>query len=235
MIADYPGIYLHEMQAKFLSRFGVNVSAAMLCRTLRGMGCSRQVIQHIAIQQSDECRAKFMAEVSMYDPAMLIWIDESGCDRRDSIRKFGYGIRGVPPRSHQLLIHGTRYSVIPIMSTEGIHDISLYEGTVNGSKFEDFIENSLLQPFNGINPFSVVIMDNAAIHHINAVRDLIETQVGAQLLFLPPYSPDLNPLEEVFGQVKMTLFSSPRVHQSLAFNLVNKEDCSCHIAHSGYI
>jgi len=133
------------------------------------------------------------------------------------------------------------------MSTEGIHDICLYEGTVNGSKFEDFIENCLfqiLQPFNGINPFSVVIMDNAAIHHVDGVRDLIETQVGARLLFLPPYSPDLNPLEEVFGQVKKIMkqndslfqvFSSPRVLLSLAFNLVNKEDCICYIAHSGYI
>ncbi len=57
-----------------------------LCRTL---GCTRQVIRHVAIQQSEVLRARFMAEVSMYDPAMLVWIDESGCD---SIRKFGYRV-----------------------------------------------------------------------------------------------------------------------------------------------
>ena len=47
------------------------------------MGCSRQVIQHVALQRNDECRAKFMAEVSVYEPAMLVWIDESGCDKRN--------------------------------------------------------------------------------------------------------------------------------------------------------
>ena len=87
-------------------------------------------------------------------------------------------------------------------------------------------------------------MDNATIHHVDGVRDLIETQVGARLLFLPPYSPDLNPLEEVFSQVKKIMkqnhslfqtFSAPRVLLTLAFGLVDKEDCHSYIAHSGYI
>ncbi len=51
------------------------------------------MIRHVATQQSEERFARFMAEVSVYDPAMLLWIDESGCDRRDSIRKYGYSVR----------------------------------------------------------------------------------------------------------------------------------------------
>ena len=70
------------------------------------MGCTRQVIQQIAIQRSDEKRAEFMAEVSAYDPAMLIWIDESGCDRRNAVCKRGYSVRGMTPRNHQLLARG---------------------------------------------------------------------------------------------------------------------------------
>ena len=54
-----------------------------------------------------------------------------------------------------------------------------------------------LMPFNGVNPRSVVIMDNASIHHVDAVTDLIETQTGPKLIFLPPYSPDLMPVEGV--------------------------------------
>lgn len=122
----------------------------------------------------------------MYDPAMLLWIDESGCDRRDSIRKYGYGIRGSPPTTHILLTRGKLYSAIPIMSREGIHDVCLYEGTVNGGRFQEFIRNCLLPillPFNGINPLSVVIMDNASIHHVDGVKDLIENQAGARLLY----------------------------------------------------
>ena len=133
------------------------------------------------------------------------------------------------------------------MSQEGIHDVCLYEGTVNGDRFKEFVENNLipiLHPFNGINPLSVVIMDNASIHHVDGVQNLIENQAGARLIFLPPYSPDLNPLEEAFSQVKKimkqndTLFqvsSAPRVLLCLAFGAVTKEDCAGYIAHSGYV
>ena len=81
--------------------FGVHVSAATICRTLRFMGCTRQAIRQIALQQSEVLRAQFMAMVSMYDPRMLIWLDESGCDRRHSMRKYAYSIRGMPMCDHR--------------------------------------------------------------------------------------------------------------------------------------
>ena len=59
------------------------------------MGCTRQVTQHVAFQYSDECRARLIAEVSVYDASMLLWIDESGCNKRNSVRKEAYGIRGI--------------------------------------------------------------------------------------------------------------------------------------------
>ena len=67
---------------------------------------------------------------------MLIWIDESSCDRRNSTRKYGYSVRGIRPVDHRLLIHGTRYSAIPVMSVQGIHDVFLAEGSVNRERFE---------------------------------------------------------------------------------------------------
>ena len=88
---------------------------------------------------------------------------------------------------------------------QGLHDLCLLEGSVNGETFEAFLKSHLLpilQPFNWSNPLSVVIMDNASIHHVEGVRKIVEDQAGARLLFLPPYSPDLNPLEEAFSQMK---------------------------------
>ena len=67
---------------------------------------------------------------------------------------------------------------------------------MNGERFAHFVRDYLLPsllPFNGVNPRSVVIMDNASIHHVEEVRYLIEVQAGAKLVFLPPYSPDLMP------------------------------------------
>ena len=246
LITDNVGIYLHEVQAKLLSLFGVPVSTATVCRTLKYMGCTRQVVQHIAIQRNDELRAKFMAEISVYDPSMLIWIDESGCDRRNCVRKKAYSFRGITHQRHVLLVRGTRYSAIPIMSVEGIHDLYLFEGNVNGARFTEFVSKCLLpilQPFNWMNHHSVVVMDNASIHHVGDVRALIEDQAHARLLFLPPYSPDLNPIEEVFGQVKSimkgnhSLFQGscmPRVLLSMAFAMITKEDCYAHVKHCGY-
>ena len=91
------------------------------------------------------------------------------------------------------------------MSLQGISDVCLFEGTMNGERFKEFIRKYLVpivQSFNWINQHSVVIMDNASIHHVETVVDLIENQIGARLHFLPPYSQDLNPVEEVFSQIK---------------------------------
>lgn len=86
------------------------------------------------------------------------------------------------------------------------HDVFITEGTMTGDRFATFVKNVLfpqLMSFNGINPRSVVIMDNASIHHVQEVIDLIETQAGAaRVLILPPYSPDLNPVEGIFSQIK---------------------------------
>ena len=92
LIIQNPGIYLREIQVKLQLSFGVRVGAATICRTLKIMGCTRQRMRHVALQQSESMRAKFMAEISIYDPAMFLWIDESGFDNRNSIRKFGYSV-----------------------------------------------------------------------------------------------------------------------------------------------
>ena len=107
------------------------------------MDCTRPVIQYIAVQCSDDLRAKFMAVVPVYDPSMLIWVDGSGCDRRHCLRKRTYSMRGMTPRDHRLLVQGTRYSAIPVVSLEGINDVCIIEGAVNGNKFEQFIKSCL--------------------------------------------------------------------------------------------
>ena len=113
--------------------------------------------------------------------------------------------------------------------------------------FADFVDNYLLpclMPFNGINARSVVVMDNASIHHIEEVRDLIEDKAGARLHFLPPYCPDLMPAEGVFSQVKSiikrnnSLFetcSAHRVLLTMCFGFITAEDCYAHIQRCGYI
>ena len=76
-------------------------------------------------------------------------------------------------------------------------------GTVDADTFYDFTQRllKLLLPFNGINPNSLVVLDNCAIHHVPELPELIRS-VGALVKFLPTYSPDLMPIELAFGKIK---------------------------------
>ena len=126
---------------------------------------------------------------------MLVWTDESGSDRRNEIRKYGYSLSGMTPVSYKIVSCGKRFSAIPVVTTDK---------TVNGDVFLQFVEECLvpvLQPFNGSNARSVVIKDNASVHHVARVVERIQ-QTGATICFLPPCSPDLNPAEEVFSKIR---------------------------------
>ena len=151
--------------------------------------------------------AEFIAEILQFDPDMLIWLVETGSDRRNSIRVYGYAFRGLTPVQHTLRVGGKQISAIRVMTTGGIENAYIVEGGVNGDVFENFVRRSLLpilQPFNGSNPCSVVILDNASIHHLEQIEDMI-TVVGPLIRFMLPYSPDLMPLEEAFSQAKAFL------------------------------
>lgn len=137
LIMDNPGIYLAEIQDNLFTNFSITCSASTICRTLKSMGCTRQKIQRIALQCSDECRARFMAEVSLYDPNMFVWIDETGCDRRNCMRRYG----GLPP-----VITFSPWNKIlcsiPVMSMHGIHDVEIVEGL----KILHFLFTSCFKP-----------------------------------------------------------------------------------------
>ena len=86
-----------------------------------------------------------------------------------------------------------------MLTTRGIEDVYVCKGF--GEVFQQFLCQCVLLiilPFEGNNPRSVVVINNASIHHIGRVYDII-TGVGARLVLLPPYSPNLMPLEEVFS------------------------------------
>ena len=120
------------------------------------------------------------------------------------------------PKDYRLLARGERYSAITIMSVDGLYNVHLAEGTVNGSKFEEFVKSLLipiLNPFNWNNKHSIVVMDNASIHHVENVYKLIEEQAGAKLIYLPPYSPDLNPVEEAFSQLRSVMYQNDLLFQ----------------------
>ena len=208
LVIEKPGIYLREIQAELMHMLLLDVNVSTICKFLHA-GFTYQKLCMVALQRDAFLRQKFVVDVSEYETEMLIFLDETGADRRNCIRRRGYSMRGIPLRKHSLLVRGERVSGIAIMSINGILDVSVNKGTTNGDVFHDFVQKfllPLLQPFDGVNPHSVVIMDNCSIHHVNEVVKMIE-EVGAIVQFLPPYSPDLNPIEEAFSKVKSEMKS----------------------------
>ena len=119
---------------------------------------------------------------------------------------------------------------------------------MNGQVFTDFIKDSLvpiLQPFK-CNPNSVVVMDNASIHHVDTVAEHL-LQRGALLHFLHPYPsppPDLNPVEQVFSKVKIIMkqnnqlfqiFSQPKLLLTIVFDMITENDCKEYAKCCGYM
>ena len=240
-----PALHLDELQREIESHSGRAVDVSTVLRTLRRFGFSRQKLQQVALQRSEVERLEYMASIQLFDPRMLIFLDETGSDKRNALRKFGYGLRGQTPRNVQMLVRGQRVNAIAFMNFEGLLDVHVTERSTNEELFEEFLLRCLmpsLNPFNGFNHRSVVVMDNLSVHKTQDICDMIR-QTGALIRFLPVYSPDLNPIEEMFSKVKHYLqlnqaavisTSQPRLLVLEAFNQVTASDCVGYIRHSGY-
>lgn len=142
----------------------------------------------------------------MIQVRMLVFVDETDTDLRDNLRKYGYSVRDKPLVSHKLAFHGQCVSGIVAMMSTGILDYKLTQDTVDSEESKDFVEGLLpmLMNFNGRNPNSIIILDNCSVHHANGIAGLLR-EVRVMVHFLPPYSPDYNPIEEAFSKIKMVL------------------------------
>jgi transposase len=117
-------------------------------------------------------------------------------------------LRGRSPRGERLIDktphgHWKTTTLIAALGVEGVRCAAVVDGAVNADIFEAFVEQVLVAH---LQPGDVVVMDNLSSHKRAKTRRLIEA-AGAELAFLPPYSPDLNPIELVFSKIKQSLRS----------------------------
>lgn len=104
---------------------------------------------------------------------------------------YGRSLKGERAYESCRVSQGQRISTIGALSTEGLRASMSYEGTLNGELFLYFLKNFLVPQLKS---GDVVICDNATAHKVDNVQELIESK-GARLVYLPPYSPDLSPIE----------------------------------------
>ncbi len=117
-------------------------------------------------------------------------------------------LRGRAPKGQRLVEkiphgHWKTTTLIAALCVSGIHCSTVVDGAVNGDVFEAFVGQVLVPQ---LRPGDVVVMDNLSSHKRSRTRKLIEA-AGATVLFLPPYSPDLNPIEMIFAKLKQLLRS----------------------------
>ena len=108
-------------------------------------------------QSSDSLRAEYLMDMSVYKghPKMFVFVDEMRSDKRDSMQKFAYSLRGNPTFSRKLLVQSERVSTTAGISWAGLLDCNPFTGSVTADWFKNYAEKALvphLQPFNRITP-----------------------------------------------------------------------------------
>jgi transposase len=133
--------------------------------------------------------------------------------------------------------HYKTTTITAALRTSGLTATAFFDGATNGERFRDYITN-VLAPV--LKPGDIVILDNLGAHKVAGVREAVAA-VGARVLYLPPYSPDFNPIEQAFAKLKSLLRSAAArtvtdLHAAIrrAFALFTPQECRNYIAAAGY-
>ncbi|KAF7372044.1 Tc1-mariner class transposase [Mycena venus] len=201
-------MYLDELQEKMLTQRGVDVSIATLLRTLRRLHFSRKCVSPRALQRNDTLRSAYWIRIAdlVPDPNMLMFIDEAAKNDHTTTRQKGWSLMGMRCIQRRAFVRGKRFSILPVLTLDGIIAHDVIEGSVNTQRFIGFLEEHvipLINPYPG--PQSVLVLDNCSIHHAEEIQVLVEDQALCKLVFLPPYSPDFNPIKQAFSSIKAFL------------------------------
>jgi transposase len=170
------------------------------------------------------------------DARRLVFVDEMGANT-SLAPLYAWARRGKRARTNVPRNRGPNTTLLASMTHEGMGPCVAVVGSTTREVFEAYIEQVLS---TALEPGQVVIMDNLSAHKGNKVRELIEAR-DCELLFLPPYSPDLNPIEEAFAKVKaLVRRAGARTRETLveamgrALEAVTGRDARGFFEHCGY-
>ncbi len=170
------------------------------------------------------------------DPERFVFIDETGAST-NMVRRYGWALRG--ERLVQAAPHGhwrTTTFVAGLRSTGLVAPLVL-DGPMNGPAFLAYVEQFLAPT---LQRGDVVVMDNLGAHRVEGVKEAIRA-VGASVLYLPPYSPDLNPIKQAFAKLKALLRGAAARTKEALWTTIGQllghfttAECHNYLANSGY-
>lgn len=170
------------------------------------------------------------------DAKRLIFIDETWA-KTNMTRLRGRALRGKRLIDKSPHGHWKTTTLIAALGIEGVRCSTVVDGAVNRDVFTAFVKQVLVP---ALRPGDIVVMDNLSSHKGTRIRELIES-AGAEVLFLPPYSPDLNPIEMIFSKIKQLLRTLAcrtretlwRAMQSVLDQVTASDAINC-FRHAGY-
>jgi transposase len=199
-------------------------------------GAGAQKKRLTAAEQNPAARAAWWDQATWLDPADLVFVDETSTHtaltRQRARAPRGERAVGSAPRNH-----GPNVTLLAALTPAGIGPSVVFPGATDRLAFEAFVAQFLVP---SLCPGQVVIWDNLSVHKGERARSLIEA-AGCHLLFLPPYSPDCNPIEPAFAKLKSDLRrAAARTPAALeaaigaGLNAVTPQDARAFFAHCGY-
>ena len=204
LVARQPDLTLQEIRSALAASCGITVGLSTVHRFL---ACPQRDAQkktlHAAEQDRPDvaqARRVFIRRQPALDPNRLVFIDETWA-ATNMTRRYGRCARGLRLRASVPHGHWKQTTLVAGLRTAGISAPYVFEGAINGQRFRAYIEQMLAPT---LAPGDIVLLDNLRSHKVAGIAEAI-TARGAQLIYLPPYSPDLNPIEQAFAKYKALL------------------------------
>jgi transposase len=181
-------------------------------------------------------RVEWRENQGKLDPEHLVFIDETWA-KTNMTRTRGRSFRGTRLVARVPHGHWKTTTFLAALRSSGLTAPLVVDGAVNGAIFSAYVKQQLAPT---LRPGDIVIMDNLSAHKVSGVRAAIEAR-GATVAYLPPYSPDLNPIETVFSKFKTLLRSAAKRTVDALWHTCGKlldefpePECRNHIRHCGY-
>jgi transposase len=182
-------------------------------------------------------RHRWKETMPLHDAGRYVFVDESGVTT-DLLRRYGRGPRGERVSDHTPCSHWQTHTVVAALRLTEMSAAAVFDGPIDNVTFRAYVDQVLVP---ALRPGDVVVLDNLVAHKQLEVREAIE-RAGAHLRFLPPYSPDFNPIELAFAKLKAFLRAArPRTFDQVcqliatALGLFMPDECTNYVKHCGYV
>ncbi|HEX3971548.1 MAG TPA: IS630 family transposase [Stellaceae bacterium] len=237
-IAQTPHLTLHRLKDALAAR-GIIVSHNAIWLFMRREGLRfKKTLFALEQARADVARRRqrWRSWQAGLDPQRLVFIDETWIKTNMAPLR-GWGPKGQRVRGFAPHGHWRTLTFLGALRCDQLTAPCVFDGPINGRSFRAYVEQQLVPM---LKPGDIVVMDNLGSHKAAVVRQLIQA-AGARLWFLPPYSPDLNPIEQAFAKIKhwMRMAQKRTIddtwrHIGYLIDTIQPAECANYFANAGY-